>query len=65
MLDVTFRESDSRVGRDNASENLGVFRRVAINSFRNEKKYKKVIKVKCYKATQQAEYTQKVLGRVF
>ncbi len=65
VLDVTFREDDSRVRRDNASENLGVFRHVAINSFRNEKTCKKGIKAKRYKAALQPEYAQKALNGIF
>lgn len=65
VLDVTFREDDSRVRRDNASENLGVFRHVAINSLRNEKTCKKGIKAKRYKAALQPEYAQKVLDGIF
>lgn len=65
VLDVTFREDSSRVRRDNASENLGVFRHVAINSLRNEKTCKKGIKAKRYKAALQPEYAQKVLDAIF
>ena len=65
VLDVTFREDDSRVRRDNASENLGVFRHVAINSLRNEKTCKKGIKAKRYKAALQPDYAQKVLNGIF
>jgi len=65
VLDVTFREDDSRVRRDNASENLGIFRHVAINSLRNEKTCKKGIKAKRYKAASQPEYAQKVLDGIF
>jgi hypothetical protein len=62
---LTFREDDSRVRRDNASENLGIFRHVAINSLRNEKICKKGIKAKRYKAALQPEYAQKVLNGIF
>ena len=65
VLDVSFREDDARVRRDNASENLGVFRHVAINALRNEKSCKKGIKAKRYKATLQPDYAQKVLNGIF
>jgi hypothetical protein len=65
VLDVTFREDDSRVRRDNASENLGVFRHVAFNSLRNEKTCKKGIKAKRYKAALQPEYAKKNSGWYF
>ena len=65
VLDVTFRKGDSRVRRDNASENSGVFRHVAINSLRSEKTCKKGIKAKRYKAALQPEYAQKILSGIF
>lgn len=65
VLDVSFREDDSRIRRDNASENFGVFRYVAINALHNEKSCKKGIKAKRYKATLQPNYAQKVLNGIF
>lgn len=65
VLDVSFREDDSRVRCDNASENFGVFRHVAINALRNEKSCKKGVKAKRYKATLQPDYAQKVLNGIF
>lgn len=65
VLDVTFKEDDSRVRRDNASENFGVFRHVAINALRKEKTCKKGIKAKRYKAALQQDYAQKVLNGIF
>ena len=65
VLDVPFRENDSRVRRDNASENFGVFRHVAVNALRNKKSCKKGIKAKRYKATLQPDYAQKALDGIF
>lgn len=65
ILDVSFREDDSRVRRDNAAENLGVFRHIAINSLRNEKTCKKGIKAKRYKAALQPDYAHVVLNGIF
>ncbi len=62
---LSFREDDSRVRRDNASENFGVFRHVAVNALRKEKSCKKGIKAKRYKATLQPDYAQKVLDGIF
>ncbi|MFY7697868.1 MAG: ISAs1 family transposase, partial [Legionella sp.] len=59
------REDNSRVRRDNAAENLGVFRHIAINSLRNEKTCKKGIKAKRYKAALQPDYAQVVLNDIF
>ena len=65
VLDVSFREDDSRIRRDNAPEIFGVFRHVAINALRNEKTCKKGIKAKRYKATLQPDYAQIVLNGIF
>ena len=65
VLDVSFREDESRVRRDNAAENLSVFRHIAINSLRNEKTCKKGIKAKRYKAALQPDYAQIVLNGIF
>lgn len=65
VLDVSFREDDSRVRRDNAAENLGVFWHIAINSLCNEKTCKKGIKAKRYMAALQPDYAQVVLNGIF
>jgi predicted transposase YbfD/YdcC len=65
VLDVSFREDESRVRRDNAPENLGVFRHVAMNALRKEKTCKKGVKAKRFKATLQSDYAQKVLSGIF
>lgn len=65
VLDVSFREDESRIRRDNAPENFGVFRHVAINALRNEKTCKKGIKAKRFKATLQPDYAQIVLNAIF
>jgi len=65
VVDVSFREDDSRVRRDNASENFGVFRTAAVNALRHEKSFKKGIKAKRYKATLEPDDAQKVLDGIF
>ena len=65
VLDVSFREDESRVRRDNAPENIAVFRHVVMNALRKEKTCKKGVKAKRFKATLQAEYAQKVLNGIF
>ena len=65
VLDVSFREDESRVRRDNAPENMAVFRHVVMNALRKEKTCKKGVKAKRFKATLQAEYAQKVLDGIF
>lgn len=65
VLDVSFREDESRIRRDNAPDNFAVFRHVAINALRNEKTCKKGIKAKRFKAALQSDYAQKVLNGIF
>ena len=65
VLDVTFREDESRVRRDNAAENFGVFRHIALNALRQEKSYKKGVKAKRFKAGLDSEYADKVIQAVF
>jgi len=36
-LDVTFREDESRIRRDNGAHNIGVMRHIAINLLKSEK----------------------------
>jgi len=60
-LDMTFREDESRIRRDNAAENLAVLRHIALNTLRNEKTFNKSIKAKRYKATLESDYTDKLI----
>ncbi|MCH9762628.1 MAG: hypothetical protein K0U24_00100 [Gammaproteobacteria bacterium] len=60
VLDVSFRDDESRVRRDNAPENMAVFRHV----FRSITQGK-AVKAKRFKATLQAEYAQEVLENIF
>ena len=50
VLEVSFREDDSRIRRDYSSENISVFRHVVLNARRNDKKTKKSLKAKRFKA---------------
>lgn len=65
VLDVTFREDESRVRRNNSAENFGVFRHIALNALRQEKSYKRGIKAKRFKATLESSYAEKVIQGVF
>lgn len=60
-LDMTFREDESRIRRDNAAEVLAVFRHIALNTIRQEKSCKKSIKAKRYKATLEPAYMDKLM----
>ncbi len=65
VLDVSFREDDSRIRRDYSSENMGIFRHIVINAIRNDKTVKKSLKGKRYKATLESNYAEKILSGIF
>jgi predicted transposase YbfD/YdcC len=65
VLDVTFKEDDSRARRGNAAENLSVVRHIAINALRNDKTEKVGIKAKRYKPALMPNYAEKILNGIF
>jgi predicted transposase YbfD/YdcC len=62
VLDVAFREDDSRVRKGNADENFAIARHIAVNKLKNEKSCKRGIKAKRKKAGWDDEYLMKVLA---
>jgi predicted transposase YbfD/YdcC len=62
VLDVTFREDDSRVRKGNAPENVAVLRHIALNLIKQEKTLKKSIKAKRLRAGWDIDYLMKVLN---
>ncbi len=61
VLDVAFREDDSRIRKGHADENMAIARHVAVNKLKNEKSCKRGIKGKRKKAGWDNEYLIKVL----
>ena len=62
VLDIAFREDDSRVRKDNAPENLAVLRHIALNLLKQEKSLKVGIKAKRKRAGWDNDYLMKVLA---
>jgi predicted transposase YbfD/YdcC len=65
VLDVTFKEDNSRARRDNAAENLAVMRHIALNTIKNDKTVKVGVKAKRYRAALMPDYTEKLLNDIF
>jgi len=65
VLDVSFREDDSRIRRENGAENMATARHLTLNMLRQEKTCKKGIKAKRFKAALDSDYAEKVLSTVF
>lgn len=61
MLDVAFREDESRVRRDHGAQNFAVLRHLALSLLRQEKTARGSIKVKRLKAGWDDGYLTKVL----
>lgn len=61
ILDVVFREDDSRVRAGNAAQNLALVRKIALSMLSREKSCKRGIKVKRFKAALDLQYLLKIL----
>lgn len=61
VLDVAFREDESRIRKGYADENFAIARHIALNKLKNEKSCKRGVKAKRKKAGWNDEYLIKVL----
>lgn len=62
VLDVSFREDESRIRKGNAPENFAVLRHIALNMIKKESSLKKSIKSKRLRAGWDNKYLLKVLA---
>ncbi|MCD4804878.1 MAG: ISAs1 family transposase [Desulfobacterales bacterium] len=62
VLDLSFREDESRIRKDNAPENFAVLRDIALNMIKKETSLKKSIKSKRLRAGWDNNYLLKVLA---
>ena len=63
VLDVAFREDDSRTCQGHAQHNLAILRRLALNLLRREKSAKIGIAAKSNRAGWKTDYRLKVLSQ--
>ena len=64
VLDVTFREDESRIRMGHGPENFAILRHIAINLLREETSFKGSIKTKRLKCGWNDAYLSKVLNMV-
>ena len=62
VLDVTFHEDSSRIKKENAPENFGLIRRLALCLLKRERTSKRGIKGKRLRASWDESYLMRVLG---
>ena len=62
VLDMTFREDDSRARADNSAENLNVFRHMAFNILKSETSFKGSISDKQFKCLLDERYLEKIIA---
>jgi len=61
VLDIAFREDESRIRKENAPANFAIIRHMALNLLRKETSFKRGLKAKRLKAGWDAEYLEKIL----
>lgn len=65
VLDIAFREDESRIRKDHGPENFAVLRHIALNLIKQEKTLKASIKGKRLKAGWDENYLLKILSSLF
>ena len=65
VLDIAFREDESRIRKDHGPENFAVLRHIAVNLVKQEKTEKASIKAKRLKAGWDEAYLLKILAGLF
>ena len=62
VLDVTFREDDCRIRKDNAAENFAIVRHIALNLAKSETTHKRGVRAKRLLAGWDRDYLLKVFA---
>lgn len=65
VLDIAFREDESRIRKDHGPENFAVLRHIALNLVKQEKTQKASVKGKRLKAGWDEDYLLKILSGLF
>ncbi len=61
VLDIAFREDESRIRYEAAAENMAVLRHIAVNLLKQEKSSRMGVRAKRNKAAWDTDYLKKVL----
>ena len=65
VLDIAFREDESRIRKDHGPENFAILRHIAVNLIKQERTQKASVKGKRLKAGWDEDYLLKVLSGMF
>ena len=61
VLDIAFREDESRIRKGSAPDNFAAIRHIALNLLRNNKTYKGSVKTKRLNAAMDINYLEEVV----
>ena len=61
VLDMAFREDESRARKDNSAENFNVIRQIALNILKSEKTFKGSITDKQFRCLLDSTYLDKIV----